>query len=90
MTEHIHLTKTRSQIKNCKIAQTQWEYFFNYETFLMKGLALLLKSFVIVPHVYSLGVHCYLLIPEMNKNLALCATSKGSNSLFPLEISGNV
>ena len=32
----------RSQIKNCKIAQTQWEYLFNDETFLMKGLALLL------------------------------------------------
>ena len=41
--QHIHLTKTRSQIKNCKIAQTQWEYFFNDETFLMKGLALLLQ-----------------------------------------------
>ena len=32
------LTKTRSQIKNCKIAQTQWEDFSN-KTFLLKGLA---------------------------------------------------
>ena len=37
MTEHIQLTKKRSQIKNCNIAQTQLEDFFN-ETFLMKGL----------------------------------------------------
>ena len=28
-----------TKIKNCKIAQTQWEDFFNDETFLMKGLA---------------------------------------------------
>ena len=27
------------------------------------------KSFVIFPHVYSLGVHFYLLIPELNTNL---------------------
>ena len=40
MTDHNKVTKTRSQIKNCKIAQTQWEHFFN-ETFLMKGLTLL-------------------------------------------------
>ena len=46
MTEHIQLTKTRAQIKNWKIAQTQWEDFFN-ETFLMKGLALLFKVYVI-------------------------------------------
>ena len=46
MTEHIQLTETRSQIKNCKYAQTQWEDFFN-ETFLMKGLALLFNVFVI-------------------------------------------
>ena len=90
MTEHIHLTKTRSQIKNCKIAQTQWEYFFNDETFLMKWLANAVTSFVIFPHVYSLGVHFYLLIPEMNKNLGLFTTSTASNSLFPLEIRGNV
>ena len=38
-----YATGPRSQIKNYKIAQTQWEYFFNDETFLMKGLALLLK-----------------------------------------------
>ena len=81
MNEHIHLTKTRSQIKNCKIAQTQWEDFFNDETILMKGLALLFKVFVIFPHVYSLGVHFYLLIPEINKNLGLFTTSKAWNSL---------
>ena len=44
MTEHIQLTKKNKKIK---IAQTQWEDFFN-ETFLMKELALLLfKVFVI-------------------------------------------
>ena len=43
MTEHIQLTKT---IKICNISQTQWEDFFN-ETFLIKGLTLLFKVFVI-------------------------------------------
>ena len=52
--------------------------------FLMKGLAIAVKGFVIFPHVYSLGVHFYLLIPEMNRNLGLFTTSKASNSLFPL------
>ena len=58
----------------------------------MKGLALLLKyKFCDFPScLYSLGVHFYLLIPEMNKNLGLFTTSKASNSLFPLEIRGNV
>ena len=39
------------------------------------------KSFVIFPHVYSLGVHFYLLIPELNTNLGLFTTSKAWNSL---------
>ena len=79
MTEHIQLTKTRSQIKNCKIAQTQWEDFFN-KTFLMKGLALLFKVYSDFHHVHSLGIHPCLLIPEMNKNVGLFTTS---NLNFP-------
>ena len=47
MTEHIQLTKTRSQIKNGKIAHKHnGKTFFN-ETFLMEGLALLFEVFVI-------------------------------------------
>ena len=79
---------TNQKLQNC--TNTFWEYFFNDETFLMKGLALLLQVLWFFPHVYSLGVHFYLLIPEMNKNLGLFTTSKASNSLFPLEIRGNV
>ena len=42
LTKHKQIHK----LKKCKIAQTQWKYFFN-DTFLMKGLALLFKVFVI-------------------------------------------
>ena len=44
MTEHIQLTKTRSQ--KTKYTQTQWEDFFN-DTFLREGLAYLLQVFEI-------------------------------------------
>ena len=52
-----------------------------------EGVSIAVTSFVICPHVYSLGVHFYLLIPKMDNNFT---TSKASNSLFPLEIRGNV
>ena len=37
------VTKTRPEIKNDKIAQTEWEDFSNDDTCLMKELALLFK-----------------------------------------------
>ena len=57
----------------------------------MKELALLFNVFVICHPVHSLGVHHCLLIPKINKNLALFTISKpelASNSSFPLQIWG--
>ena len=61
MTEHIHLAKTRPQIINGKIAQTQWEDLFNDETHSPNEGGS-------IRHVHSLGVHPCLLIPELNKS----------------------
>ena len=82
---------TNQKWQNC--ANTMWRlFFFNDETCLMKELALLFNVFVICHHVHSLGVHHCLLIPKINKNLALFTISKpelASNSSFPLQIWGN-
>ena len=78
---------TNQKLQNCT---NTMGILFQWWDLPNEGVSIAVQGFVIFPHVYSLGVHFYLLIPEMNKDLGLFTTSKASNSLFPLEIRGNV
>ena len=86
-TEHIQLTKTRSQINNCKIALTPSQWEDTDEACLMKELALLFDILFHSPRLH----HCLLIleIDKIEDTIRAPQPGIASNSALSLETSNS-